>query len=154
VIQGTNQYMQPPAVVGNQVNPESTARRKRLDADAGMQGRATAGAKPYQVHVKPGGEIAGGCDGKNSWDSQIRMLVPRILDMSILEWKGQSPNAVAELRERLDSEFEYMEYNLTDQGFIHAVKRFMKGSAPVSRGNTGRVTKHVPCTSTRINGKG
>jgi hypothetical protein len=55
------------------------------------------------------------------------MLVPRILDMSILEWKGQSPNAVVELRGRLDSEFEYMEYNLTDQGFIHAVKRFMKG---------------------------
>jgi hypothetical protein len=130
-MQGTNQYMQPPVVVGNQMNPESTARggrrRKRLDVDAGMQGRAAAGAKPYQVRVKPGGEIAGGCDGKNSWDSQIRMLVPRILDMSILEWKGQSPNAVVELRGRLDSEFEYMEYNLTDQGFIHAVKRFMKG---------------------------
>jgi hypothetical protein len=36
VMQGTNQYMQPPAVVGNQVNPESTARRKRLDANVGM----------------------------------------------------------------------------------------------------------------------
>jgi hypothetical protein len=32
-----------------------------------------------------------------------------------------------EFRGQLDSEFEYMEYNLTDQGFIHAVKRFMKG---------------------------
>jgi hypothetical protein len=74
VMQGTNQCMQPPVVVGNQVNPESTARggrrRKRLDVDAGMQGRAVAGAKPYQVRVKPGGEIAGGYDGKNSWDSQ------------------------------------------------------------------------------------
>jgi hypothetical protein len=69
VRKGTNQYMQPPAVVGNQVNPESTARRKRLDVDACMQGRAAVGAKPYQVCVKPGGEIVGGCDGKNSWDS-------------------------------------------------------------------------------------
>jgi hypothetical protein len=54
--------MQPPAVVGNQVNPESTEKRKRLDADADMQGKAAAGAKPYQVRLKPGGEIAGGCE--------------------------------------------------------------------------------------------
>jgi hypothetical protein len=37
--------------------------------------------------VKDGGDIDGGCPGKNAWDDAIRCLVPRILDMSIIEWE-------------------------------------------------------------------
>jgi hypothetical protein len=48
------------------------------------------------------------------------------LDMNVLSWKEQSPNAIAELREQLDCEFENVGYQLTAQGFRNAVKRFMK----------------------------
>ena len=54
--------------------------------------------KPYQVQVKTRGEIDGGCDGKNTWDSAVRSAVPRTLDMSILSWEGQSTDAIDELQ--------------------------------------------------------
>jgi hypothetical protein len=76
--------------------------------------------------VKAGGEIDGGCDGKNAWDSAIRSAVPRTLDMSLLSWEGQSTEAINELRECLDRDFEYIGYNLSTQGFRNAVKKYMK----------------------------
>jgi hypothetical protein len=78
------------------------------------------------MRVKAGGEIAGGCEGKNAWDATVRTNVPRTLDMSIMLWKEQSLDAIMELREQLDREFEYVGYQLTVQGFRNAVKRFMK----------------------------
>jgi hypothetical protein len=65
------------------------------------------------VLVKAGREIAGGCEGKNAWDATVRTNVPCTLDLSVLSWKEQSPNAIAELREQLDHEFEYVGYQLT-----------------------------------------
>jgi hypothetical protein len=56
----------------------------------------------------------------------VRTSVPQTLDMSVLSWKEQSPNAIAELREHLDRDFEYVGYHLTEFGFRNAVKRFMK----------------------------
>jgi hypothetical protein len=47
----------------------------------------TGGHKPKKLRVKDGGDIDGGCPGKNAWDDAIRCLVPRILDMSIIEWE-------------------------------------------------------------------
>jgi hypothetical protein len=47
----------------------------------------TGGHKPKKLRVKDGGDIDGGCPGKNAWDDAIRSLVPRILDMSIIEWE-------------------------------------------------------------------
>jgi hypothetical protein len=56
----------------------------------------------------------------------MRTNIPRTLDISVLSWKEQSPDAIVELRDQLDSEFEYVGYQLTVQGFRNAVKRFMK----------------------------
>jgi hypothetical protein len=56
----------------------------------------------------------------------MRTSVPRTLDMSVLSWKEQFPDAIAELREHLDRDFEYVGYHLTEFGFQNAVKRFMK----------------------------
>jgi hypothetical protein len=78
------------------------------------------------LRVKAGGEIAGGCPSKNAWDAVVRTSVPRTLDMSVLSWKEQSPDAIAELREHLDRDFESVGYYLTEFGFWNAVKRFMK----------------------------
>jgi hypothetical protein len=46
--------------------------------------------------------------------------------MSVLSWKEQFPNAIAELREHLNRDFEYVGYHLTEFGFWNAMKRFMK----------------------------
>jgi hypothetical protein len=91
-----------------------------------MQGRTAVGQKPYTLRVKAGREITGGCLGKNASDAAVRTSVPRTLDMSVLSWKEQSPDAIAELREHLDCDFEYVGYHLTESRFRNAVKRFMK----------------------------
>jgi hypothetical protein len=91
-----------------------------------VQERTVVGQKPYTLRVKAGGEIARRCPGKNAWDAAVRTSVPRTLDMSVLSWKEQSPEAIAELREHLDRDFEYVGYHLTEFGFRNAVKRFMK----------------------------
>jgi hypothetical protein len=100
--------------------------RKRPSVDQVVQEKTAVGRKPYTLRVKAGGEIAGGCPGKNAWDATVRTSVPRTLDMSVLSWKEQSPDAIAELREHLDRDFEYVGYHLTEFGFRNAVKRFMK----------------------------
>jgi hypothetical protein len=68
----------------------------------------------------------GGCEGKNEFDEALRSLVPRILDVSILKWKDQSPSSVDKLRSAIDNEFEYLGTNLSEKGFKNAVKRQMK----------------------------
>jgi hypothetical protein len=128
------QYMQPPPMVEahmqTQLAPDNIRRcsriRKRPGVDQVVQERIAIGRKPYTLRVKAGGEIAGGYPGKNAWDAAVRTSVPRTLDMSVLSWKEQSPDAIAELREHLDRDFEYVGYHLTEFGFRNAVKRFMK----------------------------
>jgi hypothetical protein len=66
------------------------------------------------------------CLGKTAWDDAIRGLVPCILDLSVVEWEGQKPEAVQKLRDKLDAEFEYTGNPLSMQGFRNAVKRYLK----------------------------
>jgi hypothetical protein len=88
------------------------------------------GAQQDENHGKfesrRGGEIDGACPGKNGWDDAIRGLVPRILDLSIVDWEAQKPEAVQKLRDRLDVEFEYVGNPLSMQGFRNSVKRYLK----------------------------
>jgi hypothetical protein len=122
--------MQPPPMVEahmqTQLAPDSIGRgsriRKRPGMDQVVQERTTTGQKPYTLRVKAGGEIAGRCPGKNARDAGMRTSVPRTLDMSVLSWKEQSPDAIAELREYLDRDFEYVGYHLTKFGFRNTVK--------------------------------
>ena len=129
VCASSSQYMQPQPLPTPQLTLDSVdraeRRRKRKVSDADVKGRVTVGKKPNQVRVKAGGEIAGG-HGKNAWDAAVRTFVPRILDMSVLSWEGQSTSALNLLRERLDRDFEYVGYSLSENGFRNAVKRFMK----------------------------
>jgi hypothetical protein len=128
------QYMQPPPMVEAhmqmQLAPYNIGRGSRIrkcpSVDQVVQERTAVGRKPYMLRVKAGGEIAGGCPSKNAWDAAVKTSVPRTLDMSVLSWKEQSPDAIAELREHLDRDFEYVGYHLTEFGFRNAVKRFMK----------------------------
>jgi hypothetical protein len=50
--------------------------------------RSNTGHKPNQLHVKPGDYVNQASEAKNAWDDAIRSLVPRMLDMSVIEWEG------------------------------------------------------------------
>jgi hypothetical protein len=63
--------------------------------------------------------------GKNGWDDAMRGLVPRILNLSVVDWDAQKPEAFEKLRNRLDAKFEYVGNPLSMQGFRNAVKRYL-----------------------------
>ena len=104
----------------------ASTRQKQKDYDAAAMSRTTGDQKPNKLRVKEGGDINGGFSGKNAWDDAVRSLVPRILDMSVIEWEAQKSTAVEKLREALDADFEYMPVSLSQRGFRNAIKRFMK----------------------------
>jgi hypothetical protein len=117
----------PAGRTGNNENASQAARRqkKKLNDEATVE-KSTSGQKSRQITVQPGGEVDGACLGKNAWDDTARALVPRILDLSVVDWEGQKPESVQKLRDRLDAEFEYVRNPLSMQGFINAMKRFLK----------------------------
>jgi hypothetical protein len=71
---------------GNADNAARAARRQRrkLNDDVVAE-RTSGGRKARQIRVQPGGEIDGACPGKNGWDDAVRGLVPRILDISVVD---------------------------------------------------------------------
>ena len=56
----------------------------------------------------------------------MRTYVPRILDISVIDWNKQKPKAVEKLRQTLDHNFEYLENELSVLGFRNAIKRYLK----------------------------
>lgn len=122
--------MQFPPPAAEQVTPESAARagrrQKRKEYDNMAASRSNAGKKPNQLDMKAGGFVDQGSDAKNAWDGAIRSLVPRLLDMSVIDWELHRPESLVKLREALDQEFEYVGCPLSLRGFKDAVKRFMK----------------------------
>jgi hypothetical protein len=76
------------------------------------------------LRVKDGGDIDGGCTGKNAWDNAVRSLVPRILDISVVEWEAQKSAAVEKLRNALDADFEYVPQMLKSTRFPEHYQAF------------------------------
>jgi hypothetical protein len=72
----------------------ATRRQKRKIKKEVAVERSSVGRKPRQIWVQPGGKIHGACPGKNGWDDAIRGLVPRIVDISGIDWEAQKPEAV------------------------------------------------------------
>jgi hypothetical protein len=116
-----------PSKMWNTETATRVARRqkRKLNDDVAAE-RSSSGRKPRQVAVLAGGEIDGACPGKIAWDDDVRVLVPLILDLSVVDWAGQKPEAVQKLREKLDVEFEYTGHPLSMQGFRNSVKRYLK----------------------------
>jgi hypothetical protein len=82
--------------------------------------------KPQQVRVIAGGDIDTSSEGKNAWDSAVRTFVPRLLDISVVNWEGHTAESLKKLRDALDSEFEYVDHPLSMLGFRNAIKRYLK----------------------------
>lgn len=98
-------------------------RAYKKEIEESVDARQDVGQKPHKVRVKEGGDIHGGCEGKNEFDEALRSLVPTILDVSCEKWKDQSPCSIEKLRRVLDNEFEYVENALSEKGFKNAIKR-------------------------------
>jgi hypothetical protein len=69
------------------------AKKRKIKKEVAVE-RSSVGRKPRQIWVQPGGKIHGACPGKNGWDDAIRGLVPRIVDISGIDWEAQKPEAV------------------------------------------------------------
>jgi hypothetical protein len=48
-----------------------------------------------------GGDVDGGCDGKNVWDDVVRTLILWILDVSVIEWDHHVPASLEMLKATL-----------------------------------------------------
>ena len=88
--------------------------------------RSSVGKKPHQVRVKSIDDIDGAYDSKNVWDNAVKMFVPRILDINVIEWEHHKTELVNKLRKALHLEFEFVGGELSRQGFCNAIKRFLK----------------------------
>jgi hypothetical protein len=62
-------------------------------------------------------EKDGACDGKNIWDDKIWDFAPCHLNMAIVKAGDQNFVDMGELCRVMDIEFEYLQHELSDQGF-------------------------------------
>jgi hypothetical protein len=112
------------------VTPESAARacrrHKHNEYDSSIFERDSVGMKSQQVKVTAGGDVDTSSEGKNAWDSAVRTFVPRLLDISVINWEGHTAESLKKLRDALDSEFEYVGHTLSMLGFRNAIKRYLK----------------------------
>jgi hypothetical protein len=111
--------VRPPSPVD--VTPENAARTSRHhrqnEYDSSVSEQGSAGVKPQQVVVKADGDIDTASKGKNAWDSTVQTFVPRLLDISIVNWESHRPELLKKLRDALDGEFEYVGHPLNILGF-------------------------------------
>ena len=60
---------------------EKKAVYEHIEAD-----RKKVEKKSHSISITIAGEIDTGCLGKNLWDCLVRTYVPRMLDMSVIDW--------------------------------------------------------------------
>jgi hypothetical protein len=56
----------------------------------------------------------------------VQGYVPKMLDISFIDWDEHKPETLKNLRDTLDAEFEYLDHPLSLQGFRNAIKHFLK----------------------------
>jgi len=103
---------------------ETCAQTKRRPVYGDVKrGPPVGGKKATRVEVLDNGDIDATSEGKNAWDEAIRFYVPKILNMSVVEWSLQKPITTHKLRELLDAEFEYVGNPLSTIGFCTIITR-------------------------------
>ncbi len=78
------------------------------------------------MEVTKNGKIDGACDGKNIWDDNIWGFAPHHFNMAIVKVGDQNVVDMGELCKVMDTEFENLQYDLSDRGFKDYVRQFMK----------------------------
>jgi hypothetical protein len=84
------------------------------------------GQNPHRIWVRPRGHIDGRSEENNVWDEIIRTLIPKILNISVIEWDHHKPKSLDKLRASFDANFEYVGNVLFVVGFRNVVKRWLK----------------------------
>lgn len=100
--------------------------KKRATDNLAVEDSSPRVLKPCKVIVHEGGEVDAGYSGKNAWDQAVRTFVPKTMDLSVVEWSQQKPEAVKKLRSLLDREFQYKGRPLGMTSFRTCIIRYMK----------------------------
>ena len=97
--------------------------RKRTLAAA--KERKERGLKPYLVVLNEGGEVDGASIGKTFWESALRQYIPKIMDISCINYMKQDPDSSRQLRIALEDEFEFIDNTLDDEGYNKCVGNWL-----------------------------
>jgi hypothetical protein len=110
------------------VKPKNVARailrtmKKENDATTGA--RQAMGKKLHKILIKARGDVDR-CY-KNVWDEMMKMLIPQILGISVVEWKCHKLKSIKKLRATLDKEFENEDNELPIIGLKNVAKRMVE----------------------------
>ncbi len=96
------------------------------ESDAAIGVRQTMVKKPHKICIKAGGDVDECCEGKNVEDEVMKTLIPWILDIIVVEWKGHTLESIEKLKATLEKEFEYEDNELSTIGFKNMVKIWLK----------------------------
>lgn len=91
------------------VKPKSVARILRTmkkESNAATSFRQAMGKKLHKILIKAKGDVNRCYEGKNAWDEVMRMLIPQILEISVVEWEGHNLKSIEKLKATLDMVFE------------------------------------------------
>jgi hypothetical protein len=71
------------------VKPKSVARAIlktiKKESDATISAKQAMGKKLHKILIKAKGDVDGCYEGKNVWDDVMRMLIPQIIDINVVE---------------------------------------------------------------------
>ena len=73
------------------------------------------------MEVKSNGTIDESCEGKLQWDRDLRLAVPRFLDVSIISLQNQNPQEMNNLRVYMETKYKYVNHSVSDSGFNDCV---------------------------------
>jgi hypothetical protein len=62
----------------------------------------------------------------NVWDEIIRTLIPKIFNISVIEWDHHKSESLDKLKASFDANFEYVGNVLFVVGFRNVVNRWLK----------------------------
>lgn len=91
-----------------------------------VQNHFKARKKAARGRVLSNGDIDATLEEKNVWDELGQNLIPKILDLSMVEWTKQKPAAMQKLHNGLDTEFEYINNLLSTIAFQTIITRYLK----------------------------
>lgn len=99
----------------------SLGTKEQTEWEAVRHKRKSQALKRRKVEVKSNGTIDELCEGKIQWDRDLRLAVPRFLDVSIISLENQNPQEMNNLRVYMEAKYKYVNHLLSDSGFNDCV---------------------------------
>jgi len=98
----------------------------KKENDVASEAKQAAGKKPHNIKIKMRSDVDRWCVEKNAWDEVVKTLIPKILDINVLQWEGHEPSSLDKFKVTLDKEFEYVDNELSIVKFKNVVKIWLK----------------------------